>query len=572
MQRLPISTVVAALFAATLSAQQIVVPDFMANAEGGTTQNVFRELSNRVQCVYDTANFTNQDTAQPIVINSVEFRLGGGLATTITTYPLVEIHLQNAAVDHLALTTTFASNRSAPLGTPNFSGPVTLQAVPGTTPNGYFVTIPLTTPFTYFPESGSDLLMELVINGAPTPAVINTTASGFGTPASLCNSVRSPGSTVALTGTVSRFCPLARFGYTNAPGAALKSNYGVGCYDRSVSLYEQFAAGASDLAGQRISMALNGQGGYTATTTSGAGIVAPTNVGLALGDDQVSPAIALPFTFEFPGGSASSIIVDSNGSIILSGASGSSIGGNAATMLALPSTRICASIQDLLPDGSTNVANVFAQVDARNANQFYITWVNVPCFGSTAVPPPVCNMQIALINNGTNDRFELRYLSYANDSSSNAGVAVTGFSRGSNGVDGGSQDFTAGSPSSQTEAQAVRLAATNRPVIGLTQNFTTSNIPATSALSLYVLSTGQLNPGVDLGVIGAAGCNAYVTLPEVLSILQLTNPTATSGVSIPNDPFFVGQSFYSQAVVLDATANAAGLLVSNGVTSLMGSL
>lgn len=571
MNRFLITAVAAALGATALTAQQIEVPSFMANAEGGSSVNIFREVSNRVQCVYDTSNFVVQDVAQPIVINTVEFRLGGGLATNVTTYPLVEIHLQNAAANYTALSTTFATNRSAPLGTPNFSGPVTLVPVAGTTPNGYFLSIPLSTPFTYFPESGSDLLMEIVINGAPTPAVLNTTATGFGTPASFCNSVRSPGSVAALTGSISSFCPMARFGYTNAPGAAINDTYGIGCYDTAQSLYEEFAAGASDLAGQRISMTLNVQGGYTATTTPGAAIVAPTVAGLALGDDQVSAAIALPFTFEFPGGSASSILVDSNGSIILSGTSASAIGGSAAAMLALPSARICASIQDLLPDGATNLANVFAQVDSRNANQFYITWVNVPCFGSTAVPPPVCNMQIALINNGTNDRFELRYVSYANDSSSNAGVALTGYSRGNNGVDGGSVDFTAGTVSSQTDQGRLKLAPSSRAVINTNLGFVANDIPVTAGLSLLVVSAGQ-DLGTDLGGIGAAGCSAYVSLPEIVTVSLLTSPSSTASVAVPNDPFLVGQSVYSQAVSFDALANALGMISSNGVASLIGSL
>lgn len=49
------------------------------------------------------------------------------------------------------------------------------------TSNGYFVTIPLSTPFIFFPESGSNLLRELVINSASMPNVANTTATGFAT-------------------------------------------------------------------------------------------------------------------------------------------------------------------------------------------------------------------------------------------------------------------------------------------------------------------------------------------------------------------------------------------------------
>ncbi len=573
MHKFQISAAAIALLATSLAAQQITVPAIFANAEGGSTGNVWRAGINRVQAIYDSSNFVNQNVGQPITINSVEFRVAGGILNTGgIVYPSVEIHLQNSAVDYLTPSTTFTANQSAPLGTPNYAGPVTTVAATGTTPNDYFISIPLTTPFTYQPEAGADLLMEIVILGAPTPLTGTTISSGFSAAAHGCNSVRSVNSTTALTGTVSAFAPLARFGYTDAPGAALKSNYGVGCYDRAVSLYEQFAGSANDLSGQKVTLTLNAQGGYDAVTTAGAAIVLPTTPGLALGDDAVSAVQTLPFTFDFPGGSTTGVIVDSNGSLGIAGTVGSSIGGSAATLLGLPSVRLAASMQDLLPDGATNVANVFAHADSRNPSIYYFTWLNVPCFGSIATPAPTSTFQIALIDNGTNDRVEFRYQTLANDSSSNSGIALTGFSRGSAANNPGSSDLTAGTVSSVAEAKALKLTAGSRPVINTSMTFTTSEIPASAAFSLYVLSLGQINPGLDLGIIGAPGCNAYVQLPEVLSNFQIGGPTASTIVSIPNDPFFVGQSFYSQAIGLDATANAAGIISSSAVSCVMGSL
>jgi hypothetical protein len=460
------------------------------------------------------------------------------------------------------------------LGTPNYSGPVTTVAVGGGTPNDYFISIPLTTPFTYQPELGQDLLMEIVINAAPTPLLGNTINAGFSAATHFANSVRSVNSTTALTGTASAFAPVARFTYTNAPGAALKSDYGVGCYDRAASIYEVFAGSSNDLSGQKVTFTQNAAGGYDAVTTAGAAVVLPPagTVGLALGDDAVSAVQTLPFTFNFPGGATTGVIVDSNGSLGIAGTVGSSIGGTAAALLGLPSVRLAASMQDLLPDGATNVANVFAHADARNPSIFYYTWVNVPCFGSIAVPAPTSTFQIALIDNGTNDRVEFRYQTLVNDSSSNTGIAITGFSRGSGATDPGSSDLTAATVSSVAELKGLKLSASARPVINTSLTFTTSNIPASTAFTLYVLSVGQINPGVDLGIIGAPGCNAYIQLPEVLSNFQIGGPTATTVVSIPNDPFFVGQSFYSQAIGLDASANAAGITSSSAVSCLMGSL
>lgn len=559
-----------AFVAASVLAQQVVVPAPFATAEGGSTGNVWRAGANRVQCVYDATNFVAQNVGQPILIQSVDFRLAGGLAANLVTYQNVEIHLQTAAVDHLALSTTFASNRSAPLGTPNFVGSVSTVAVPGTTPNGWFVSIPLTVPFAYSPEAGQDLLLEIVIPTAPSPSLANTTASAFTTATDLCNSVRSVGSTTALTGSISPFCPIARFGYANAPGAATKTVYGAGCYDRAVSLYERFAAGAIDLANQTVTLTRNANGGYTATTSPGSILVPPTGTGLALGDDVVSAVLTLPFQFDFPGGSTSGIVVDSNGSIGIAGTVASSIGGSGTALLGLPSTRLAASMQDLLPDGVTNTNNVFHNVDPSNPNVYLVTWVNVPCFG--AVVPQGSTFQVALINSGTNDSVQFRYGTMANNSSSNGGVALTGFSRGNGAVDPGSSDLTAGPVSSRTETSRVRLSASNRPVLGANHAFTTSAIPATAAFSIFVLSATSIPAGLDLGFVGAPGCSAYVALPEILSSFQIGAPTATSSVAIPLDPYFAGLTLYSQAVVLDPTANAAGLLVSNAVASQIGSL
>ena len=142
-------------------------------------------------------------------------------------------------------------------------------------------------------------------------------------------------------------------------------------------------------------------------------------------------------------------------------------------------------------------------------------------------------------------------------------------------VDPGNRDVSADLPFSfQTElpeASPIRLSASGNPVIGGSMSFQTDNLPASSLLSIYLLSTGQINPGVDLGIINAGGCSAYVTLPETLSAVQLGGPSAATTISIPNDPYFAGFSFYSQSIALDPTANVLGVMTTNGVASYMNS-
>jgi hypothetical protein len=569
MSRLIPALSAAVAVAGSLLAQNVTEPAIFASAEGGTTGNVWRAGINRVQCFYDTSNFVGQNAGHPITITNLDFRLGGGLATAITTYPSVNIYLQNAATDYLAPSTTFATNRTVAFPTtPNYSGPITTVAVPGTTPNGFFISVALSTPFTYIADNGADLLMEIEILSAPAPVVGNTISAGFVAATHACNSIRSVGSTAALTGSASPFAPVVRFTYTESPTSARKQLYGSGCGSAGQSFYEQFPGSTNDLGGKTVTMTQNVNNGYDVATTVGATVVPPVSVALVLGDDVVSAsAINLPFTFNYPGGGATTQIrVDSNGSVLLNGTTTSNIGGSAAALLTSVVHRLCPSMQDLDPSSG---GGVFAEADPSNPTTVYlITWQGVPCF-NTPVTGLTSTFQVALIDNGTNDSVEFRYSSLTNDSSSNTGIAITGFSRGGTAVDPGNRDLTAGSFSTSADRPALALNST-RSVINSTVNITTSNIPPTG-VSLLFISTGQLNPGVDLGFLGlTGGCNAYVVLPEFLSFLNIGTPTAVSSVPLANDPTLVGIQAFCQSAALDPSYNSFGAVVSNGLKLVVG--
>ncbi|MFN9705722.1 MAG: hypothetical protein ACK595_12990, partial [Planctomycetota bacterium] len=198
--------------ASTAAAQTLTgVPAIFANAEGGTSGNIWRAGINRVQCFYDSTNFLTQGVVAPIRITNVEFRLAGGLTGAVVNYPNVSIYLQNAAVDFLTPSTTFATTRTVnPLPTANFTGSVTTTLATGTTPNDWFISIPLATPFDYDPSIGVDLLMEIEIAAAPVPVTGSTISTGFTAATHFCNSIRSVGSTAATAGQASAFCPVAR--------------------------------------------------------------------------------------------------------------------------------------------------------------------------------------------------------------------------------------------------------------------------------------------------------------------------------------------------------------------------
>ncbi|MSR39614.1 MAG: hypothetical protein EXS02_12360 [Planctomycetes bacterium] len=563
-------------FGSVAAAQQAIVPNPLVFAGGGTTANVWRAGINRVQEFYDSTNLSAAGLGYPISINNIEWNLGAVLAGSLA-YPAVQVYVSYTAlgIDFSTPSTTFATNRSVALPTtPNFSGAVT--AVAGSA-GSWFINMPLTVPFTYDSSLGRDLLVELVISTAPVPLLGASTTTAFANPAHLCNSVRSVNSIIALTGAVSPFCPILRLGYSQIPGLAANLAYGSGCGSSANSFYQQFALGAtSSLVGNTVSASLNLAGGYDVSSAAGVAITAPTLPGLALGDDQVSLAIALPFSFEFPGGTASAIYIDSNGRVNFSVTAVSNFGGgNPLTALLTPAIpAIGVSVQDLEPDGILNVDNVFAEVNPSNADEFLVTWVNVHCFGSI-VPSAVNNMQLALINNGTNDRFELRYSTTANDSTSAAGNATVGFSRGSNAVNGGSQNLVGISFSTSVDSPSLQLAGAPRPILGTTTTYTLSNIKANTGVSSLLVSFASTLP-VELLTYGfdAPGCFGYIDLSQFSSFgsLLIGSPTGAVSNTWPADPVFAGVSLYLQGIELAPAVNAAGLITSNGVEIKLGTV
>ena len=255
--------------------------------------------------------------------------------------------------------------------------------------------------------------------------------------------------------------------------------------------------------------------------------------------------------------------------MILAGAAASSIGGSAATMLGLASTRLCGSMQDLLPDGATNLNNVFAEVDPNNPSVFLITWRDVPCYGATT---GTSTFQIALVDNGAQDYVQYRYGTLENNSTSNGGVAITGFSWGNGGINPGSVDLTAGPARSYLEQRALALGASGRPYLGNTTNYTLSNIPANAPISALVVSIGFEDPGFDLGAIGMPGCNEYVFLGWSASVPLVGGPAVGFALTVPNNGALLGLPIDLQGASCVPGINSAGAITSNAMLSTVGSL
>jgi hypothetical protein len=558
------------LLAAPALAQQIVVPPVFTTAEAGSTGNLWRAGTNRYQSAYDSSLFTGVGLDSPVYLHTLEFRLAGGLLGNPTTYPSVEVYLDYCVPDHATLNAAFASNRTRALPrTPEFAGAVDVLPASGGTPNDWVISVPLDTPFLYNPELGQDLLVEIVILGSPSPLIGNTSSSTFNVTTDKARATRSVGSTTATTGTLTAFAPVIRFGYNYAQASARHVAYGTGCYQTEQSFYEVFPGSAADLTGTTLTATKNAAGGYNVAAAPTTAFVAPTTTGLALTDDVVSTAITLPFTFDYAGGSTSSIFVDSNGRIFLNGTTASAVTATAPGLLSTPVHVICASWQDLEPDGTTNVANVFAEQNVAG-NEFYVTWNGVECFGAN----DPSTFQVVFIDDGVNDRFELRYQTLFNNSTSNTGVSLTGFSLGGTALDPGASDLSAGGISTAADNRSLSLTASPRPVLGTTTDYTLNNIRANAGVSaIYVSFFGSSpTPLSAYGLFQTQGCFLHLHLPTAteLGMLMIGSPSNTRSLSYPNDINFLGAQLSFQGLALAPLENGDGVITSNAIRSTLG--
>ena len=182
---------------------------------------------------------------------------------------------------------------------------------------------------------------------------------------------------------------------------------------------------------------------------------------------------------------------------------------------------------------------------------------------------PTSTFQVALIDNGTSDSVEFRFVQLTNNSSSNGGVAITGFSLGGTATDPGSSDLTAGPVVSSIDLPALAESGTSRPVTGTSWNLSVSNIPAGGVLGIEIL--GLSDPGFnDLTIIGLPGCGLRSAL-DALNAYLPTGSTHPYSLFIPANPALVGQNVYTTSAMYVLPApNAFGAITANGVKGTIG--
>ena len=108
-----------------------------------------------------------------------------------------------------------------------------------------------------------------------------------------------------------------------------------------------------------------------------------------------------------------------------------------------------------------------------------------------------------------------------------------------------------------------------RPWLGGPQSFLLANFPAPAGSFCTFGLDDQNWLGTPLpwsmAALGMPGCMLHMA-PLVTEFVAGT----TWSFGIPNAASFLGMEFFTQAMVIDPPANAAGFTVTNGVAGVMG--
>lgn len=348
--------------------------------------------------------------------------------------------------------------------------------------------------------------------------------------------------------------------YTPVGGFASATAYGTGCGGTSqyASYYENFPAAGFDLGGTVSSvtsvMHVATANGYAVVPGSGAWFT-PVSAPLALANETISAAQPLGFTFAPPNGPpTTSVWICDNGYLWLNSA-GIADFTPAVNELLTQGARLCPLWMSLNPA----IGSIHFDVDPV-LSAAYVTWLGVAEAGNGAA---TVTMQVALFGNGD---FEFRY---GPETLSTLGTTfgLVGASPGNGGLDPGNRDLSATLPfvtGPDLVIPDMALAASARPRLGTTISLDTTDVPAAGLLGIQFLSFTKLLPGLDLTGLGMPGCTLYQAMDVALTF-PLAGGSGSQPFAIPNNLAFQGLLVAAQSGALAPTANALGLLSSNGV-------
>lgn len=352
--------------------------------------------------------------------------------------------------------------------------------------------------------------------------------------------------------------------YQPGVNAGYTTQYGAGCYERPQTVYEyQVGPGGgnfttSDLSNSSLTF-LN-QGSSYLVIPSAVSLIPPvsaalTTVGTTF-DDDITAAQVLPFSFPYPGGSTTQVIMSTNGHAFL-GASPATFGPYNMSQFFTDVPRLACAWMDL---DLTYQGSMHFDVDP--SNQFVtLTWQNCPEWDPLASIPGLGSNTFQIIMYATG---QVDYVYSGNITFYNCPFVV-GFGRGDGTVDPGSIDISASLPIIGGDGSVPPVLGLDaRPVTGTSMNFVCDGLTNSTFFGVFLLGFGSTNP-VSLANYGMPGCSQHVALPGVTLFRPVTAGAMTAPLTIPNSPAFNGVNLFGQAAPLTSGLNSAGLLTSNGL-------
>lgn len=356
---------------------------------------------------------------------------------------------------------------------------------------------------------------------------------------------------------------------------ASQQPYGAGCYKFNRTFYEWFpnTALGFDLGNRSMLLRLNTSGGYDVGPGSGNWFT-PTSANLALGDDAtVTQSLPFPLLYPAQGTFLTTLQLElcTNGFVSPAASNGNS---SAPTVGAwLSGAARWGNWYDFDP---SSVGSMHWDVDPSNTAA-YVTWLAVPTAfkgtANTAYPAAdLSTMQIAFFVNGDVEfRWQAMSLVYGGTK-----PTLVGWTPGGSTIDPGSKDLLVASTIQSFATQSVdnaplALDVTGRPVINTSFNWVTSNITPGTAVGATLFGFQKLTPAVNLGIIGAPDCFQHLNFFSN-SVFLVSGTTATIPWAIPNNNALNGVALFGQSLTFTPGFNPLGVLTSNGVQLVVGSL
>lgn len=357
----------------------------------------------------------------------------------------------------------------------------------------------------------------------------------------------NPGFTYALLGTPAN--------------CASASSYGTGCVGVGDSVYEFFASSAAnDLGGSAISWFYGG-GGYTMISPIAAALVpvgpGATNVAPGFLDGQQSFTLSTPMPG--PGGSVTTLNVTTKGQIELTGPTTFiDFSPSPAEFVAWPNAMFCCWCDwDQTDPGSGLIWYEEAGGVA------YVTWDGVHGFNSVA--PSTFQFQFDLASGAVT-------LVFGTMDTTNPDAVLVGYTGAGGQLDPGSIDLSTIGSAFVNDAEVLPMGmdAVGLPALGnLSFGFNAFNVPQLLPVGFIYFGDFVLNPGIDLGFIGMAGCNAYTNANIGTFSFPAIGGSGIAPLPIPNNLAFVGATLSAQALAL-STLTTLNLVASNGVQFTVG--